>query len=37
MTNAAIFPPDTLKFLRALKQNNTRDWFNQHIPTASRG
>ena len=24
------YPPDTLKFLRALKKNNDRDWFNKN-------
>lgn len=24
------YPPDTLKFLRALKRNNDRDWFNKN-------
>jgi uncharacterized protein (TIGR02453 family) len=26
----ACFPPETLKFLRALKRNNRRDWFAAH-------
>ena len=26
------FPKDALKFLRQLKKNNNRDWFNQHKP-----
>jgi len=24
------FPPEGLKFLRRLKQNNNRDWFLEH-------
>ena len=24
------FPPETLRFLRALKRNNRREWFNTH-------
>lgn len=28
--SAARFGPDTLKFLRALKRNNRREWFNAH-------
>jgi uncharacterized protein (TIGR02453 family) len=27
-STAPCFPPDTLTFLRALKRNNRRDWFN---------
>ena len=27
---APRFPPETLRFLRALKRNNRRDWFNAH-------
>jgi uncharacterized protein (TIGR02453 family) len=30
MSAAPHFPPATLKFLRALKRNNRRDWFNAH-------
>lgn len=26
------YPPDTLKFLRSLKRNNDRDWFNANKP-----
>ena len=26
----ARFPPQTLKFLRALKRNNRREWFEAH-------
>ena len=28
-----VFPPEALKFLRALKRNNNRDWFQQHKET----
>ena len=30
MSDPQIFSPDTRKFLRALKQNNSRDWFNDN-------
>ncbi|MEM6554469.1 MAG: DUF2461 domain-containing protein [Pseudomonadota bacterium] len=30
MSDPTIFSPDTLKFLRALKKNNTRDWFHEN-------
>lgn len=30
MSDPTLFSPDTLKFLRALKKNNTRDWFNEN-------
>ncbi|MEM7458264.1 MAG: DUF2461 domain-containing protein [Pseudomonadota bacterium] len=30
MTDTQIFSPETLKFLRTLKQNNSRDWFNDN-------
>lgn len=30
MSDPQIFSPDTLKFLSALKQNNSRDWFNDN-------
>lgn len=30
MSDPQIFSPETLKFLRALKQNNSRDWFNEN-------
>ena len=30
MAAAPRFPRDTLKFLRALKRNNRREWFNAH-------
>lgn len=30
MPQTALFSPDTLKFLHALNQNNTRDWFQQN-------
>lgn len=30
MSEISVFPPDTLKFLCALKQNNTREWFNDN-------
>ena len=26
------FPKTTLKFLKDLKKNNTREWFNEHKP-----
>jgi len=29
-TAAPRFSADTLKFLRALKRNNRREWFNAH-------
>ena len=28
----AIFKPASIKFLRELKKNNNRDWFNEHKP-----
>lgn len=30
MSDPTLFSPETLKFLRALKKNNTRDWFNEN-------
>ena len=30
MPDPALFTPETLKFLRALQQNNSRDWFNEN-------
>ena len=30
MSDTTLFPPETLKYLHALKRNNTRDWFNQN-------
>lgn len=30
MTDTQIFSPETLKFLRTLKKNNSRDWFNDN-------
>ena len=30
MSDPTLFSPDTLKFLRALKKNNTRDWFHEN-------
>ena len=30
MSDPPLFSPDTLKFLRALKKNNTRDWFHEN-------
>ena len=30
MSDPTLFSPDTLKFLRALKKDNTRDWFNEN-------
>ena len=30
MTRPPRFTPHTLRFLRALKRNNRRDWFNTH-------
>ena len=29
-TSAPRYPPEALKFLRALKRNNRREWFNAH-------
>ena len=28
----AVFKPETLQFLRELKENNNRDWFNENKP-----
>ena len=30
MPDPILFSPETLKFLRALKKNNTRDWFHEN-------
>ncbi len=36
MTESATFSKDLLEFLKQLKENNDRDWFNQQKPTFTK-